>query len=293
MDEDTIQSEITNDSFDEIDKSEWDKVISDKKEVLLKSLYKLGIESLKNKCKESNIITKMNKKESMIEDMMKTFDQICQILQKMLKKDLKIMAKSYNLKISGKKDMIIYSIVDHHIDKLIFTLDEKKTIVIDVNQKISDKTSLENEKQKIMEELKKLDVEIKKEEERIAQEKRLHEEKLEEERITQEKRLHEEKLEEERIAQEKEQKKKKQIIPKNVRTIIWNLYIGDDIIKHKCLCCKKVTISNTGFEVGHVISEKDGGTQEVNNLRPICGACNNSMGTMNMRDYVLKYGLLI
>jgi hypothetical protein len=43
--------------------------------------------------------------------------------------------------------------------------------------------------------------------------------------------------------------------------IIWNHYIGEDIIKHKCLCCKKVTISNTNFEVGHVIvaDSVDGG----------------------------------
>jgi uncharacterized CHY-type Zn-finger protein len=89
------------------------------------------------------------------------------------------------------------------------------------------------------------------------------------------------------------EKKKKQTIPKNVRVIVWNNYIGEDIIKHKCLCCKKVTIRNTEFEVGHVESEKNGGTHEINNLRPICGACNHSMGTENMVDYVKKYGLYI
>ena len=70
-------------------------------------------------------------------------------------------------------------------------------------------------------------------------------------------------------------------------------YIGEDIIKHKCLCCKKVVISNTNFEVGHVISEKNGGTHEINNLRPICFACNHSMGTENMIDFVVKFGLYI
>ena len=84
--------------------------------------------------------------------------------------------------------------------------------------------------------------------------------------------------------------KKKQSIPKNVRIIIWNHYIGEDIIKHKCLCCKKVTISNTNFEVGHVLSEKNGGTHEINNLRPICFSCNHSMGAENMIDFVVKYG---
>ena len=45
--------------------------------------------------------------------------------------------------------------------------------------------------------------------------------------------------------------------------------------------------------MGHVISEKNGGTHEINNLRPICFACNHSMGTENMIDFVVKYGLYI
>ena len=68
---------------------------------------------------------------------------------------------------------------------------------------------------------------------------------------------------------------------------------GEDIIKHKCLCCKKVTISNTNYEVGHVMSEKNGGTHEINNLRPICFSCNHSMGSENMIDFVVKFGLFI
>jgi 5-methylcytosine-specific restriction endonuclease McrA len=59
------------------------------------------------------------------------------------------------------------------------------------------------------------------------------------------------------------------------------------------LCCKKVTITNTNFDVGHVLSENNGGTHEINNLRPICGACNHSMGSENMIDFVVKYGLYI
>jgi hypothetical protein len=124
------------------------------------------------------------------------------------------------------------------------------------------------------------------EEERLNEEKRLKEEKKEEDRLNEEKKK-EDRLKEENI------KKKKQSIPKNVRIIVWNHYIGEDIIKHKCLCCKKVTISNTNFEVGHVQSEKNGGTHEINNLRPICFSCNHSMATENMIDFVVKYGLYI
>ena len=87
--------------------------------------------------------------------------------------------------------------------------------------------------------------------------------------------------------------KKKQPIPKSVKTIVWDHYIGKHINSHRCLCCKKVLIEITNFDVGHVISEKDGGTLEINNLRPICAACNHSMGAMNMIEFVKKYGLYI
>ena len=80
------------------------------------------------------------------------------------------------------------------------------------------------------------------------------------------------------------------MIPKSVKTAVWELYIGPDIVKHRCLCCKKSYIKNTEFHVGHVISEKYGGTLEISNLRPICAPCNYSMSSENMIEYIKKYG---
>ena len=82
-------------------------------------------------------------------------------------------------------------------------------------------------------------------------------------------------------------------IPKAVKSHIWDHYIGRHINEHRCLCCKKAYIRNTDFVTGHVISEANGGTLEINNLRPICAVCNNGMGKMNMVDYVKKYGYYI
>lgn len=82
-------------------------------------------------------------------------------------------------------------------------------------------------------------------------------------------------------------------IPKKVRTDVWNTFIGANIPIHKCLCCLKTTICMTDFQVGHVLSEHDGGNLNIDNLRPICASCNISMGTINMKDYVVKYGYLI
>lgn len=87
--------------------------------------------------------------------------------------------------------------------------------------------------------------------------------------------------------------KKKITIPKKVKIDVWNTYISPNINSHLCLCCKKTIIQITDFQLGHVQSEKDGGTTEIGNLRPICSACNFSMGTTNMIDYVKKYGYYI
>lgn len=88
-------------------------------------------------------------------------------------------------------------------------------------------------------------------------------------------------------------KKTKAAIPKKVKTDVWNTYIGAEINKHRCLCCKKTLISNTDFDVGHVVSEAGGGTLEIGNLRPICSSCNHAMGTRNMVDFVKMFGYYI
>ena len=89
------------------------------------------------------------------------------------------------------------------------------------------------------------------------------------------------------------QTQRRRPLPTSVRDCVWNHYIGEDINKHRCLCCKKVVINNRQFQVGHVISVRDGGTDEINNLRPICAPCNHSMGTKNMIEFVKTYGYYI
>jgi hypothetical protein len=92
------------------------------------------------------------------------------------------------------------------------------------------------------------------------------------------------------VKEEVKEETKKMPIPKKVKTDIWNTFIGAQIPCHKCLCCLKATISNTDFHVGHVVSEFNGGNLNIDNLRPICASCNYSMGTSNLKDYVIKYG---
>lgn len=85
------------------------------------------------------------------------------------------------------------------------------------------------------------------------------------------------------------EKKKKQTIPAIIKKLVWNTYIGEDIGKTKCMCCKKIDITQLNFICGHIISEYNGGKVNVENMRPICNSCNLSMGTKNMHEFILNY----
>jgi hypothetical protein len=85
-------------------------------------------------------------------------------------------------------------------------------------------------------------------------------------------------------------KKPKEKIPTTVRNALWSTYF-DNTLNGICQCCKIEKISKNNFDCGHVISEKNGGKVTLNNLRPICGSCNSSMGIQNMDEFMVKYGL--
>ena len=278
----SLLSDLT-DSFEVVEN--FDSKIEEIKTKLNSDLNKLNSDSLKEKCKDLGItgLSKLKKTE-LIQLLETEFFKMHTFLNSKSKNDLKSLCKNCNIKnISGtKKESIVYQILLYNANNMIFKIIEPvqpTSIETTVEtQQLSLIEQLEKQKQEIESKMKE---EIKKQEEEA---KRLLEEE-ERKKAEEEKKRNED--------EKKEAKKKKQSIPKNVRVIVWNHYIGEDIIKHKCLCCKKVTISNTNFEVGHVISEKNGGTHEINNLRPICFACNHSMGPENMIDFVVKFGLYI
>lgn len=86
-------------------------------------------------------------------------------------------------------------------------------------------------------------------------------------------------------------KKKKTPIPKKIKQLVWNKYVGEEKGTSLCKCCNVTTISQMDFACGHIISENDGGTITVENLLPICSLCNTSMNSKNMNDFIEKHGL--
>jgi 5-methylcytosine-specific restriction endonuclease McrA len=77
-------------------------------------------------------------------------------------------------------------------------------------------------------------------------------------------------------------------IPKAIRSQIWSIYISEYINEHTCCCCKKIRITIKNFEIGHVVSKKNGGSDDIQNLRPICAVCKH-ISNDDMIETIKKY----
>lgn len=80
---------------------------------------------------------------------------------------------------------------------------------------------------------------------------------------------------------------KRRLMPKNVRMDVWSKFMGK-VWEGDCVVCGRV-IDCTEFHVGHVVAHARGGTDHVDNLRPICAPCNTSMGTQDLDEYRKMY----
>ena len=228
-------------------------------------IQKMTLDELKEKCKENGMtgLSKL-KKQEFIQLLLTEFNNIWVILKNVNLPDLREIYKTNKIKEKKSTGNTKKSVINN-----IMCYNSKcETLIFIKSIKYQQDVIIEKEQQLKEEEL------------------------LKEQQLKKQQLLNEQLLKEEQLKEEDKIKKKK-VIPKNVKINIWNTYIDSNIQRHKCLCCKKSIISITEFHVGHVISEHNGGTLEINNLRPICSSCNYSMGTNNMVDYVVKYGYYI
>lgn len=83
-------------------------------------------------------------------------------------------------------------------------------------------------------------------------------------------------------------KKTRISIPKTVKDNLWDQHFGKEAGIGKCYCCN-AEINSKKFDCGHIISVADGGTNNIDNLKPICSTCNKSMGTQNMETFKKEY----
>lgn len=83
---------------------------------------------------------------------------------------------------------------------------------------------------------------------------------------------------------------KRQYISHSLRTQVWTtIYNDPPKFQVSCPICEKtqMEIHNAKtWEVSHVVAHACGGSEELENLKPICKPCNRKMKTLDMRDYI-------
>ena len=72
----------------------------------------------------------------------------------------------------------------------------------------------------------------------------------------------------------------------SLKKTVWNHWIGMNVGEAKCPVCKITFIHQMSFHCGHILAKSNGGTNTVENLKPICQSCNSSMGNQNMNDFI-------
>lgn len=82
-------------------------------------------------------------------------------------------------------------------------------------------------------------------------------------------------------------KPRKTTIPKSVKNTLWNNTFPG-VSKGKCYVCNR-NVESDNFHTSHIISEKNGGTVQIGNLKVCCAPCNLSMGTENLEDFKKKH----
>ena len=73
--------------------------------------------------------------------------------------------------------------------------------------------------------------------------------------------------------------------PEAIRQQVWLLHIGKKF-ESKCLikwCSNNINVFN--YHTGHNIPRSKGGTNDIDNLLPICSNCNLSMGSTSINDW--------
>ncbi len=69
---------------------------------------------------------------------------------------------------------------------------------------------------------------------------------------------------------------KRNIISQSEKLIIWNRYFPNKT-KGICSCCEFEEINILNFSIGHKTPFSKGGTNDIENLIPLCHKCNSNI----------------
>lgn len=259
-------------------------VTLNKKNMLLKKMYDLEDEigKLKMLITKSTLLSSVEQKE----ELEKPTDNDPQQVNE--EKDDK--SKKAKVKSIKKEEKIQKNAVSIPAGVIPLELLETPKPVVEVEDKNEKKVKVSKKKEEVSEKAVEEPVIHTKEEAKIKTSKKKKEEKVESPKVEEVAETDDSNKTDTNVDESQQPlhiKRKK--IPKQIKTLVWNEYIGHDIMSNKCLCCKKEKIDVRNFHCGHVTAESKGGDLTIKNLRPICAPCNLSMGAMSMNEFTKTF----
>ena len=81
---------------------------------------------------------------------------------------------------------------------------------------------------------------------------------------------------------------KRKNLPKAVRSQVWKAETFANSMKGKCWVCNREIEYDT-FHCGHIIAVSKGGSDRIDNLKPVCSRCNIDCGDMDMSIFKNNY----
>ena len=77
-------------------------------------------------------------------------------------------------------------------------------------------------------------------------------------------------------------------LPDGVRHSVWKQYVGEKAVRGACAACG-CGVGVADFHVAHVHASSRGGGDNIENLRPSCAECYQSMGNRNLQVFKTKF----
>lgn len=85
---------------------------------------------------------------------------------------------------------------------------------------------------------------------------------------------------------QKQQQQQEQEI--DIKQQCWIMWTNEDT--HRCFACEKWLVRKTSFKIAYFISILNGGTEQLDNMCPICPECSSAIGDLNLKQFKIKSG---
>ncbi len=72
--------------------------------------------------------------------------------------------------------------------------------------------------------------------------------------------------------------------PAFIRRMLWEKFYISELYPGECMVCNKKKLKMSTYEISHIVSLKNGGSNDISNLTVLCSQCNKSLNSNNLYE---------